>query len=818
MCPCHFVKVLFFLILLSISGLGRAGNTLVIEDTFQQAALGDYITYMEFLDQPATLDELLKSPQPWQKPTKNPPNFGFSKAGYWFKVDIANTAERSQSLMLSIEYPLLDHLDIYLLTEGQISQHFTVGDELPFSARPIPSRHFVVPLQFVSAKNSQLFVYLKTSGSAQLPANLWSKDAYYQRDVKQSLGLGLYYGFLTIMVFYNLFLYFTVKDRTYLAYVVYVTTFCLTQASLSGHSYQYLWPEQPYWNDTSFSVLVCLANFGAALFCMQFLALKHNAPRLHRLVFFIASTSAALAFGCIFFLHQANIFRMLSAVMTAVNTLIMLFVGFYLWRNGLKHARFYIIGWTVFLAGAALISLAIIGILPMNFLTEHSAKIGSVLEVVFLSFALADRINMERQEKQEAQKRLHEMRFEMFTESFKQKEITVANEAAMRAKDEFLSTMSHEIRTPMNGVIGVLQLFEGTPLDTQQQELLRVMHGSAQTLLSIINDILDFSKIQAGKMQIEAVSFDLHLLLQDIAGLYNMTTKLNDELRFCLRIAPETPRYVEGDPMRVKQILTNYLNNAVKFTANGTIELRAEPIKSTEPNQSTMVRLSVKDTGIGIDAEAQQKLFQSYSQTSQDTARKYGGTGLGLAICKKLSELMGGTVGVDSEKGKGSTFWCTVSLPPSKEPLQSDVTPGKTHAITFSHVKVLVAEDNAVNQFVVKNMLRKLGITDVVLAENGEEALAFLAKGRFDLVLMDCNMPVMDGFEATRRIRQQEIENGAVRIPIAALTANAMAEEQEKSHAAGMDLHITKPLVLADLAASIERLLDRVDVQGESPG
>lgn len=234
-----YFKLLLLLALFFVSGAGRASEVLVIDGTFQQAALGDYVRYIEVSGDPVSLDALIDSMPAWQVPAKNPPNFGFSHSGYWFKTDIVNSASSPQSLMLSIEYPLLDYIDVYVLIDGQIAQRYTVGDLFPFSARPLPTRHFVLPLEFAAQKEAQLYVYLKTSGSAQMPASLWSKDAFYQRDVKQSLGLGLYYGFLTIMVFYNLFLYFTIKERAYLAYVLYVTTFCLTQASLSGHSYQY---------------------------------------------------------------------------------------------------------------------------------------------------------------------------------------------------------------------------------------------------------------------------------------------------------------------------------------------------------------------------------------------------------------------------------------------------------------------------------------------------------------------------------------------------------------------------------------------------
>jgi signal transduction histidine kinase/CheY-like chemotaxis protein len=479
---------------------------------------------------------------------------------------------------------------------------------------------------------------------------------------------------------------------------------------------------------------------------------------------------------------------------------VMLLTGWYLWRQGLKHARFYALGWSAFLAGGALLSLTVMGVLPLNFITEHGVKIGSVIEVVLLSFALADRVNMERAEKQIVQQKMQQLQFDMYKENFRKKEQAVAAEAAIRAKDEFLSTMSHEIRTPMNGVVGVLQLFQDTPINAEQKELLRIMNGSAQTLLSIINDILDFSKIQAGKMQIEAIPFNLHELLQDLSSLYSMTTKLKDNTEFVLDIASDVPGWVVGDPVRVKQILTNYLNNAVKFTTQGRIELHAKK------DIDDRIHFAVVDSGIGISAEGLGKLFQSFSQANSDTSRKYGGTGLGLSICKNLSALMGGDVGASSVPGQGSTFWCSVRLQACAPPASAD-SQQLIGGDTLGHLRILVAEDNSVNQFVVRNMLKKLGIPSVDIAENGEEAFRFFCSRPYDLILMDCQMPVKDGFEATGLIRDLEKAEHQRRIPIAALTASATQEEQQRCRDVGMDFHIAKPLRLEDLKSALEYLV-----------
>jgi len=652
-----------------------------ITDATTSIHLGTHLRYIEDVDGQWSLDEVLTRKDEFRKSESDTPSFGFTYSTYWLFTEVHNAGGQARDLILELDYPHHDTITLFKEKGGVWGAGVTTGDTLNFNQRPIQHHNFLFPLSLQPGEHVRIAMRIKSTGSIQVPLILWDQATFYNFDSNRQLVFGIFFGIFFIMGLYNLFLYFSVKESSYLLYVGYVISLTLYQASYTGFSYKYLWPNHSEWQHSAFPFFVALFAGFSCLFSISFLELQERSRKMYG-ASLIVTGLCVICCVLAFVIPYGPAMRIATANAILVAALL-LTIGIYSWKSGLDQARYYCIAWATFLLGIFGFVFSKFGILPRIFITENGMQIGAAMEVILLSLALGHRLKLLKEEN------------------------VIALEAAQesnRLKNDFLANISHELRTPLNAILNVPKilldrysrksrwrcqtcnaLFEDSklhpnetpetspvcpdcsaPMNLERQlrleknnperdhELLEDCYIAAKHFNLVIADLLDYTKLEAGKLELSYEAVDPQKIIDDVCQTFrHVAAEKGIELDI---VIPASAESIEADSVKLSQILFNLIGNAVKFTHEGQVSVSV----TRSQQASDSLCFTVTDTGIGIPNEALALIFESFRQVDGSHTRKYGGSGLGLSITQKLVNLHGGKIEVESQIGHGSMFRVTL--------------------------------------------------------------------------------------------------------------------------------------------------------------
>ena len=714
-------------------------------------------------------------------------NAGYSKSAFWIRLDLRYAPRQNAALrnwLLELAYPPMDHVELYQAgADGHFFRSQVTGDTLPYSHRVIRQNNFVFDIPFVPQQSQTLYLRVQSEGSVQVPLTLWSSNAYLEAQPERLYVLGMIYGVLLGMLVYNLFIYLSVRDTSYLYYILYIASFGLYQVSVNGAGVEFLWPENPWWANAATPLLIGAAAFFGCQFSRSFLQTREHSRIFDWLL------KLLMLYGAVVVLMSLSasygLALRLATLLALLFTVVIFCAGVKAWWRGQRQARYFMIAWTAFLAGGVVNTLMVLGYLPNVFITMYSSQLGSALEVGLLSLALADRINAMREEQSQI----------LVEAGHKLELLNQQLSNSNRLKDEFLATVTHELRTPMNGVIGSLELMQTVPMNLELEQYQQTAAMSARDMMHMVDDILILTELQAGKLYPRHEPFRLQSLL-DAVHLQFARQAHNKGLAFALDILSQLPDKLVGDSRKLALCLNCLLDNAVKFTRQGAVRLQV--LGEIDTDHNLVLTFKVIDTGIGFSFLDEDTLYQRFYQVDSSMTREYGGLGIGLAICRQLTELIGGQLHHQSEPGRGSCFTLTVKLGVA-EPLPASLDTSRSlrggTRRSAHECTLLLIDDNSVNQLVLRGMLLKLGYR-VRTAEDAAAAIEQLEREQFDAVLLDCESPLHHGLAVCQCLREVP---GAQDIPLLGIISTAQRGDRERYLAAGMTECMHRPVRFEEL-------------------
>lgn len=785
----------WLMLLASMSSMAQV-PAISLDKHSKQIALGDHASYLEDVDNSYTLNDIIHLDESnFQILTEESLNKGFTNSAYWLKFSVVDRTndQQTQNWKLETTYPLLDYLDIYIIDAEHRVEHLKMGDVYLYNQRPVDHRNFITSVSLQDNEKKDIYIRVQTSSSMQIPVFIWHPDYFFEARSGEQYGLGLYYGMMFVMFFYNFFLWFSIRDSNYLWYIGYLGAFALLQASTSGLGYQYLWPNSPWIESIAPPVTIALVGIFGIAFTRRFLHTRQYhivADNLLRLVLYLSIVVLALSF-----IADTATVMGLAKVVVVTFLLFILYASVAMLLRGHRQARFFLAAWVSLILGGLFTIGMMLGLFPNTFLMTHASKIGSVFEIILLSFALADRIKVIEKEKKLIERRA-------------QKELEKTNkklEENNRLKDEFLATISHEFRTPLNGILGSLELTEQEPTKYISQHI-NTAKGSANEMLSLVEQVLSYTELQSGNLIINAKPINLPEVLNELTQTISQQCK-DKGIEFSLDNNPRNPQTIIADKKRLQQALTPIFDNSIKFTQEGHISLG---VKIKFAHDQYLLVLKIEDTGIGIDESRREDILEAFTQADGSFSRQFGGLGIGLSLVKALCTQLGGSIDISSEEQRGTAVEILLPIEIPHQAFSSGTEIEADAKIRSPRIKdgarVLIVEDNHINQVVLKTMLQRLNI-ETEAADHGLKAIALLDKADannqpIDLILMDCQMPVMDGFEATHNIRTST--KRYANIPIIAVTANALSSDRERCMKAGMSDYLSKPFQLDDIRSKLQ--------------
>jgi len=774
-----------------------------LDDHTKRVILDDYIEILIEEGEEYTLEDIVTGKYDDDFFTftgKGRPNFGYNLSFYWIRFELQNHS-MINNWLLEIDAPKLNNITLYLFDDGiNDYEPIKLGNWYSFSEREVKHRNFVTPIEINPQENKTIYLRLKTGSSVQIPLTLWNYADFHSKSLIEYTIFGALFGLSVVMALYNLFLYFSIRDMSYLYYVLFVLLNTLLYLTDTGLIYQYLFPDGSIYNTPNVTHLMFLVNISGLLFVRSFLSLKERSATLERLFKFLIAFNA-IAFIIRLITFTASVY--IATALVILSIILILFSSGYSLRKGYRPASFLLIAWGLFLLGVFISLMVDVGLIPLTVTTKYSWQITTMFEVVLLSLALGDKYKTFREEKEAAIQELNKT----------QQDALKNLRRTDKLKDEFLTMTSHELKTPLNGIIGIADTMRAGAagkLSKQMDDHLSMIVSSGKRLSHLINDILDYSHLKNDQLKMNFQPIRLYEITNVVLTLCQPLLK-NKSIQLINNINAEEHLIVYADETRVQQILYNLIGNAIKYTIDGVVTVSASV-------KNNFIKINVTDTGKGISEEQQRLIFDQFFQVEDSDRREFDGSGIGLNITKRLVDKHGGELTVDSIIGVGSTFSFTlpkyVGEAETKEVSAAietfadyETLPTITHSIaqmqTEGKAKVLVTDDDPINLQVLMNQLH-LADYEVITATSGFEVLEIVQRETFDLLILDVMMPQMSGYDVCKLLRKKF---SLLDLPILMLTAKAQLQDKIVAFEVGANDYLSKPCDRKELLARVHTLI-----------